>query len=262
MSDPVKTKRNGAIFEITLDRPKANAIDQQTSRIMGDVFAEFRDDPTLRVAILTGGGEKFFSAGWDLNEAAAEGGAGYSSDYGQGGLYGFAEMPRLEKPVICAVNGYAIGSGFEVLFAADFVIASENAQMWLPEAQLGVAPDVGTFMLPKMLPPVIANEILFTGRRMTAADCKHWGIINAVVPAEDLMDEARKLADRILLSAPLSVAAIKQTTRLARNMSKSQCYGALRRGDFPLFSKMMESQDSLEGTNAALEGRAPVWEGK
>lgn len=262
MSSPIITNRSGAIFEIILDRPKANAIDQATSKLMGDVFAEFRDDPELRVAILTGGGEKFFSAGWDLNEAADAGGSGYSSDYGQGGLYGFPELPRLEKPVICAVNGYAIGAGFEVLLSADFVVAAESAQMWLPEAQLGVAPDVGTFRLPRILPAAIANDILFTGRRLSAADCKHWGLVNRVVPKEQLMDSARELASEIVASAPLSVAAIKQTIRLSRNMTISQFYGAIRRGDFPMFNKMMESDDALEGPQAALEGRDPVWKGR
>ncbi len=262
MTSSIKTRRNGAIFEVTLDRPKANAIDQATSRAMGDAFAEFRDDKDLRVAILTGGGEKFFSAGWDLNEAADAGGSGYSSDYGQGGLYGFPELPRLEKPVICAVNGYAIGAGFEVLLSADFVVAADHAQMWLPEAQLGVAPDVGTFRLPRILPAVIANDILYTGRRLSAEDCRHWGLVNRVVPKEELMEAARELASEIVASAPLSVAAIKQTIRLSRHMTMSQFYGAIRRGDFPLFTKMMESEDALEGPNAALEKRAPVWKGK
>lgn len=262
MSSPILTKRNGAVFEITLDRPKANAIDQPTSKLMGDVFAEFRDDPDLRVAILTGGGEKFFSAGWDLNEAADAGGSGYSNDYGQGGLYGFPELPRLEKPVICAVNGYAIGAGFEVLLSADFVVAADHAQMWLPEAQLGVAPDVGTFRLPRILPAAIANDILYTGRRLSAADCRHWGLVNRVVPQDQLMETARELASEIIASAPLSVAAIKQTVRLSRNMSISQFYGAIRRGDFPLFAKMMESEDALEGPKAALDRRDPVWKGR
>lgn len=262
MTTPIKTKRNGAIFEITLDRPKANAIDRPTSHLMGEVFAEFRDDKNLRVAILTGSGEKFFSAGWDLNEAASVGGAGYSSDYGQGGLYGFPELPGLEKPVICAVNGYAIGAGFEVLLGADFVVAAEHALMWLPEAQLGVVPDVGTFCLPKILPPALANEVLYAGRRLTAEECEHWGLANEVVPGDQLMESACELAGRILASAPLSVAAAKQTIRLSRNMTISQCYGAIRRGDFPMFAKMMESEDALEGTRAALEKRDPVWQGK
>lgn len=262
MSDPVKTHRNGAIFEITLDRPKANAIDVTSSHRLGEVFAQFRDDPTLRVAILTGGGSKFFSAGWDLNEAAEVGGSGYAGDYGQGGVFGFPELPGLEKPVICAVNGYAIGSGFEAMLGADLVVASETAQMWLPETQLGFAPDVGTFRLPKVLPPVIANEILYAGRRLSAAEAAGLGLINRVVPADALMDAARDMAATIVRSAPLAVAAVKQTIRMQANMTVAQCYAAVRNGDFPMFARMMESADALEGPNAAIQGREPVWKGK
>ncbi|ERM01405.1 hypothetical protein Q644_21800 [Brucella intermedia 229E] len=176
MTDEVKAVRNGQILEITLDRPKANAIDQPTSRKLGDAFAMFRDDPDLRVAIFTGGGEKFFSAGWDLNEAASTGGDGYIADYGQGGIYGFSELPGLEKPIICAVNGYAIGAGFEILLTADFIIAADHAQFWLPETSLGgVLPDIGSFVLPKLLPKVIANEVLYGGRRFSAQDCLRLG---------------------------------------------------------------------------------------
>lgn len=262
MTDEVKAVRNGQILEITLDRPKANAIDQPTSRKLGDVFAMFRDDPDLRVAIFTGGGEKFFSAGWDLNEAASTGGDGYIADYGQGGIYGFSELPGLEKPVICAVNGYAIGAGFEILLTADFVIAAEHAQFWLPETSLGVLPDIGSFVLPKLLPKVIANEVLYGGRRFSAQDCLRWGLVNDVVPQAELMSAARALAARILRSAPLSVAAAKQTARMAEHMSLAESYAAMRAGIFPLFKSLIESEDALEGPRAAVEKRDPVWKGR
>ncbi|WAJ28059.1 enoyl-CoA hydratase-related protein [Antarcticirhabdus aurantiaca] len=262
MSDAVKFTRNGAVAEIVLDRPKANAIDRPTSRALGEVFAAFRDDPELRVAIFTGGGAKFFSAGWDLNEAAATGGDGYVADYGQGGLYGFSELPDLEKPVIAAVNGYAIGAGFEILLCADFVVAADHAAFWLPETSLGVLPDIGSFLLPKLLPKVVANEVLYGGRRFDAADCLRWGLVNAVVPQAELMDAARALAGRILRSAPLSVAAAKQTTRMAQHMSLAEGYAAMRAGDFPLFKRLIDSEDALEGPRAALEKRAPVWKGR
>lgn len=262
MPDEVKLIRNGQIAEIILDRPKANAIDQPTSRKLGDAFAAFRDDPELRVAILTGGGEKFFSAGWDLNEAASEGGDGYIADYGQGGIYGFSELPGLEKPVICAVNGYAIGAGFEILLCADFIVAADHAKFWLPETSLGVLPDIGSFLLPRMLPKVVANEILYGGRRLEAQDCLQWGLVNAVVPQAELMASARALAGRILRSAPLSVAAAKQTTRMAEHLSLAGAYAAMRAGEFPLFKSLIESEDALEGPRAAVEKRDPIWKGR
>lgn len=262
MTDAVKFIRNGQIAEITLDRPKANAIDQPTSRKLGAAFAAFRDDPELRVAIFTGGGEKFFSAGWDLNEAAATGGDGYIADYGQGGIYGFPELPDLEKPVICAVNGYAIGAGFEILLCADFIVAADHAQFWLPETTLGVVPDIGSFLLPKMLPKVIANEVLYGGRRLAAEECLRWGLVNEVVPQAQLMDEARALAARILRSAPLSVAATRQTGRLAEHIGLAESYAAMRAGKFPLMQKLIESEDALEGPRAAVEKRDPIWKGR
>lgn len=262
MTDPIRTTRNGAILEVTLDRPKANAIDRPTSVRMGEVFAAFRDDPELRVAIFTGGGERFFSAGWDLNEAAEVGGEGYTGDYGQGGLYGFSELPGLEKPVICAVNGYAVGAGFEVTLLADFTIAADSAQFWLPETTLGIMPDVGSFLLPRILPPAIANEILYGGKRLSAADAERWGLVNRVVPQADLMDTARALAGQVLRSAPLAIAAARETARLARNMSLTESYAAMRSGGFPAMQRMIDSEDALEGPRAMMEKRDPVWKGR
>lgn len=260
--NPLKITRNGAVLEITLDRPKANAIDRPTSILMGEAFAAFRDDPGLRVAILTGGGERFFSAGWDLNEAAAVGGDGYAADYGQGGLYGFPELPGLEKPVIAAVNGYAIGAGFEVALLADLVVAADHAQFWLPETTLGLFPDVGSFVLPQILPPVVANEILFAGRKLTAAEAERWGLVNAVVPQARLMEAARDMAARILRSAPLSVAAVRETARLTRQMPLAQAYATMRAGGFPAMARAQASADALEGPRAAVEKRDPIWSGR
>ncbi len=262
MSVIVKTRRDGAVLEITFDRPKANAINQPSSRALGQIFAAFRDDPELRVAIFTGGGEKFFSAGWDLNEAADAGGSGYVADYGEGGVYGFSELAGLNKPVICAVNGYAIGAGFEILLSADFIIAAENAQCWLPETTLGVLPDVGSFLLPKMLPKVIANAVLYGGMVLEPADLLRWGLANEVAPKGGAMAAARKLAQQILRSAPLSVEAAKETTRLAAKMDLGECYRAMRSGGFPAFQRLIESEDALEGPRAAVEKRTPVWRGR
>ena len=136
MNNFLKVSRNGQILEIVLDRPKANTLDASLSREMGQLFAKFRDDPDLRVAILTGAGEKFFSAGWDLNAVA--GGEDYLEDFGEGGFGGFPEMTDLLKPIVCAVNGLAVGAGFEMLTRADFVIAADHAEFMLPEVRIGM----------------------------------------------------------------------------------------------------------------------------
>lgn len=259
MNEYLHVTRNGQVLEIVLDRPKGNAIDAKLSREMGKVFAEFRDDPEMRVAILTGAGEKFFCGGWDLN-AIAEG-EEYTGDFGEGGFGGFPEMDSLLKPVICAVNGYALGAGFEMLLRADFVLASDNAQFWLPEAQVGVAPDIASFLLPKMMSRVQAMELLLTGKRLTAKDAADLGLINSVVPQAQLMDEARQLAQRILKSAPLSVAAIKEVVRETEKLSFNESYRELRAGTWPEFRKMLASSDATEGAKAFQEGREPDWKG-
>jgi crotonobetainyl-CoA hydratase len=260
MSEFLKITRNGQILEIVLDRPKANTLDAPLSREMGRLFAGFRDDPDLRVAILTGAGEKFFSAGWDLN-AVAEG-EDYLEDFGEGGFGGFAEMTDLLKPVICAVNGLAVGAGFEMLLRADLVIAAEHAQFMLPEVRIGMAPDVGTFMLPRLLPRQKALEILMTGRRFGAAELAALGLINEVVPADRLMERARALAEDLLRAAPLSLAAIKEAVHLTEKLSFEECYAALRSRSWPAFMRMLASSDAQEGARAFVEKREPEWQGE
>ena len=260
MSDYLKITKNGQILEIVLDRPKANTLDGPLSREMGRVFADFRDDPDLRVAILTGAGDKFFSAGWDLNSVAE--GEEYLGDYGEGGFGGFPEMPNLLKPVICAVNGLAVGGGFEMLLRADFIIAAEHAEFLLTEVRMGLAPDVGTFLLPKLLPRQKAFEILMTGRRQSAQDLAALGLINEVVPADRLMDSARALADDLCLAAPLSLAAIKEAVSRTQTLSFEESYAALRSRSWPAFMRMLESSDAREGAKAFVEKRAPAWKGR
>ena len=131
MTDVITTRREGGVLEVTLDRPKANAIDLHTSRIMGETYREFRDDPELRVAIIQTAGDKFFCAGWDL-KAAADGDA-VDGDYGVGGFAGLQELRGLNKPVIAAVNGMAVGGGFELMLSADLIYASEHSSFALPE---------------------------------------------------------------------------------------------------------------------------------
>lgn len=245
---------------MTLDRPKANAIDAATSRDMGQIFANFRDDPDLRVAIITGAGEKFFSAGWDLNAAAS--GEAIESDYGVGGFAGITEMFDLNKPVIAAINGMAVGGGFELALACDLIVAADHAQFFLPEIFVGVLADAASFRLPKRLPYHIAMEMLLTGRRMDAEEALEWGLVNAVVPQVQLMEKAREFATTIIKAAPLSIAAIKEVTRATQALNVEESYALLRSSKLKTYQTMLESEDAIEGPRAFAEKREPIWKGK
>ncbi|MCI0425495.1 MAG: crotonobetainyl-CoA hydratase [Actinobacteria bacterium] len=250
--------RRPPILEITIDRGKANVLDAATSRELGEVFLGFRDDPANRVAIVTGAGERFFCAGWDLNAAA--GGERFDDDFGTGGFGGFQSLADLNKPVICAVNGMAVGGGFEMLLAADLVVAVEDAIFFMPEPLVGVIPDTGTVRLSRMIPDLIAREMLLTGKRLNAAEAAQWGLVNRVVPREELMDTAREMANRIVEAAPLAIAAILDLLRRTEGLPVPAAFETMQHAESYL--RMVDSEDAVEGTTAFTEKRAPVWKGR
>ncbi len=260
MNDAVKVHKRGAVLEVTLDRPKANAIDMRTSVAMGEVFVEFRDDPDLRVAILTGGGEKFFCAGWDLKSAAD--GEDVMTDFGVGGFGGLQELPNLNKPVIAAVNGIACGGGLELALSADLIIAADNSSYALPEINAGTLADAATIKLPRRIPYHIAMELLLTGRWMDAEEAHHRGLVNEVVPAGRLMTRARELAQLLAAGPPLVFAAIKEALRETETQSVQGAFDLLNGQALPTVKTLYNSEDMHEGALAFKEKRRPIWKGR
>ena len=258
MSDGIDTNKVGAILEITINRPKANAIDLRASRRLNDVVSEFRDDPQLRIAIITGAGEKFFSPGWDLKAAA--GGEKTDEDWGPGGFAGFNYPRNLNKPVISAVNGIACGGGFEIVLGTDIIVMEEQARFALPEINVGVLPDAGTIKLPRRIPYHVAIEFLMTGRWMDAAEAKHWGLANHVVPKGQAMHKAREIARQLADGPPLLFPAIKQLIRHSEMVPEAQAF--LLHDSLDAVQRVNRSEDLKEGTRAFTEKRPPNWTGR
>lgn len=258
MSDGVRTVKDGAILEVTIDRPKANAIDLAASRRLNQIVTSFRDDPELRIAIITGAGDRFFSPGWDLKAAA--GGEESDSDWGVGGFAGLNYPRNLNKPIIAAVNGIACGGGFEIVLGTDIIVMEEHAQFALPEINVGVLPDAGTVKLRRRIPYHVAVEFLLTGRWMDAAEAKHWGLANHVVPKGASMAKAREIAQQLVAGPPLLFPAIKQLLRHTEMVPEHEAFELHDALD--AVQRVIRSDDLKEGTRAFSEKRKPHWTGR
>ncbi|MEY8829091.1 carnitinyl-CoA dehydratase [Sedimentitalea sp. XS_ASV28] len=259
-TSPISTSREGAVLIVTLNRPKANAIDLVTSRVMGEVFREYRDDPDLRVAVLTATGDKFFCPGWDL-KAAADGDA-VDGDYGIGGFGGLQELRGMNKPVIAAINGIACGGGLELALSADMILAADHATFALPEIRSGTVADAASVKLPKRIPYHIAMELLLTGRWFDAQEAHRWGLVNEVLPADALMERAMELARLIASGPPLVYAAIKEIVRDAEDSKFQDAMNRITKRQLQSVDILYSSEDQLEGARAFAEKRDPVWKGR
>lgn len=258
MKDGITVVRNGPLLEITIDRPNANAIDLAASRALNDAVALLRDDKQLRIGIVTGAGERFFSPGWDLKAAAA--GEESDEDWGPGGFGGLNHPRNLNKPIIAAVNGIACGGGFEIVLGCDIIVMEEHARFALPEINVGVLPDAGTIKLRRRIPYHVAVEFLLTGRWMDATEAKHWGLANHVVPKGQAMSKAREIAGQLAAGPPLLFPAIKQLLRHSEMVAEHEAFALHDALD--MVQQVVRSDDLKEGTRAFSEKRKPRWTGR
>ena len=266
MGEIVRTERRGKVLEITLDRPPVNAIDDETSMAMYKALRVLQDDDDLLIGIITGVGERIFSAGWDLKKvAAADSAADAETKESPGGFAGITEHWDLYKPVIAAINGHAIGGGFELALSCDILLAAEQAEFWLPEMERGFLASAGAIQrLPRRMPYNVAMELFLTGRHMGAEEAKQWGVVSEVLPADKLMERARALADQLSEGAPLATQALKAIMPAIMELPLPEAMQRTKHGQsgIDIYEKMSNSEDWLEGPRAFAEKRKPVWKGR
>lgn len=253
----IRYEKKGRLAVITMNRPEVmNALHPPCHDELGWIFDDFEKDPELWVAIVTGAGERAFSAGNDLKWTAEH---GMPPKFPKGGFAAITRRFDLWKPLIAAVNGFALGGGFEIALACDLIVAAEHARFGLPEPRVGLmAAAGGVHRLPRHVPLKIAMGMMLTGRHITAPEALRLGIVNEVVPATELMAAAERWASEILECSPLAVQATKQAAMEGLHHSTEEAM----KQPYPAVTKLFSSDDVKEGPRAFAEKRKPVWKGR
>ncbi|MCH7960073.1 MAG: enoyl-CoA hydratase/isomerase family protein [Candidatus Hydrogenedentes bacterium] len=258
----VIVEKSNHITTVTINRPEVmNALHPPAQKEMDDIFNDFAEDPEQWVAIITGAGDKAFSAGNDLKWQAAHGAEAVREIRRtiKGGFGGLHRRMDLFKPLIAAVNGFALGGGFEIALACDIIVASENATFGLPEPRVGLmAAAGGVHRLPRQIPYHAAMGVMLAGKRLSASEAAAYGLVNEVVAPDALMACAQTWASEILKGAPISVRASKEAAIMGQSMPLERALDSI----FPLATSLYESEDFVEGPRAFAEKRTPNWKGK
>lgn len=251
----IRYEKHDHVATITVNRPQVmNALHPPASEELDRVWDDFAADGDARVAILTGAGDRAFSAGNDLKWTASEG----MPRMPKTGFGGITSRFDLWKPIIAAVNGVALGGGLELALACDIVIAAEHATLGLPEPRVGLmAAAGGVHRLPREIPLKIAMGMLLTGRHVGAAEAARHGLVNEVVPGPRLLATARRWAAEIVECSPLSIQATKQAALQGRGRPLPDALAEV----YPAVSRLFQSEDAVEGPRAFAEKRRPVWKG-
>lgn len=251
-------EKKGRIATVTINRPeRMNALHPPANLELHEIWNDFQSDPEVWIGVLTGSGDRAFSAGNDLKYTAEHG--MNMVRVGESGFGGLAKRTDCWKPIIAAVNGFALGGGFEMALACDIIVAADHARLGLPEPRVGLMAGAGgVHRLPRMMPQKIAMGYILTGRHMTALEAHRWGIVNEVVPLADLMPTVERWAQDILEGAPLSIRASKQ----AAMMGLGQPLDIALNLEYSQSTAMRRSEDIVEGPKAFAEKRKPNWKGR
>ena len=272
VEEGIETEQRGKILVITMNRPKVNAINHAMSRALYSAYDRLQNDRSLMVGILASANPRVFSAGWDFTEAAAPDlvPAAVPGDFremhGPGGFAGVTQLWELTKPLIAAINGPAVGGGFEMALACDVILVADHAYFELPEMQRGILPDAGGLQrLPRRVPYNVAMEMMLTGRRMDAQEAVRWGLAHRAVPVAELLEVSLAIAQRIAQGAPLALQALKEVLGATESLALPEAMRLdllVRADGLPVFQRMWKSEDAKEGPRAFLERRPPVWTGR
>jgi enoyl-CoA hydratase/carnithine racemase len=258
-----RVERDEHLLIVTIDRPRAmNALHRAASDELDEVWTRFEADPDLRVAILTGAGDRSFSAGYDMREPAPPGeerGGGFLAHRHPRGLGGLTLRYGMSKPLIAAVNGFALGGGLELALACDVIVAAEHAEFGFPEPRVGrMALEGGMHRLARHIPLKIAMGMLLTGRRISAPEAYRLGLANEVVALAELLPAARRWAAEMLQCAPLSVQATKEAVTAGLDLPLPTAVTLIP----PTMARALVSDDQVEGVDAFREKRPPRWSGR